>query len=92
MPYITYYADVASFEQPISLNASLWYRSVSWEAISKKADEIAQYIGVSYKAIKLDDGYMVISKGTPFAQRLAGDNDSIRHIYLLIDTEFCTEV
>lgn len=92
MPYITYAAVTSSFEQPITLTGSIWYRSTSWTDISKKADEIARFIGVSYKAIKLDDGYMVLSKGNPFAQRMADEDDSVRRMYLMIDTEFCTEV
>lgn len=92
MPYITYYASVAGFEEPMSLNGSIWYHTNQWTNASKKADEIAEYIGTSYKAIKIDDGYMVVTKGSPFAQRLADDDDSIRRIYILINVEFCTEV
>lgn len=92
MPYITYAASEASFEQPITLTGSIWYRSTLWDAISCKASEIAQYIGPSYKAVKLDDGYMVLTKGTPFAQRMADEDDSVRRMYVMIDAEFCTEV
>ena len=92
MPYITYVADVSSFEQPITLIGSIWYRNTSWATVSHKADDIAQYIGTSYKAIKLNDGYMVLTKGTPFAQRMADEDDSVRRMYIMIDVEFYTEV
>lgn len=92
MPYITYNASTASFEQPISLNASIYYKSTSWTEISQKADQIAEYIGKSYLPVKLDDGYLVITKSAAFSQRLAGESDSIRRMYILIDVEFYTEV
>lgn len=92
MPYITYAGDVSSFEQPITLTGSIWYHSTSWAAVSRKADEIAQYIGPSYKAVKIDNGYMVLTKGTPFAQRMADEDDSVRRMYIMIDVEFYTEV
>lgn len=92
MPYITYNATVASFEQPTTLIGSVWYRNTSWKTASQKADEIAQYIGISYKPIKLDDGYMVLSKGSPFAQRMADEDDSVRRVYIMVDVEFFTEV
>lgn len=92
MPYITYGAAVSSFEQPITLLGSIWYRDTSWMAISRKADEIARYIGESYKAIKLDDGYVVLTKGSPFAQRMADEDDAVRRMYIMVDAEFCTEV
>ena len=91
-PYITYEAVTANFEQPVTLVASIWYRQTKWSDISQKADEIARYIGYGFKAIKLDDGYLVLMQGSPFAQRLSDDDDSIKHIYIMINAEFCTEV
>lgn len=92
MPYITYGAVVSNFENPITLLASIWYRETSWKNISELADRIASYIGKSYKAIKVDGGYMVLSLGAPFAQRMADEDDSVRRMYLMVDTEFYTEV
>lgn len=92
MPYITYNAVVSNFENPITLLASIWYRETSWKNISDLADRIAQYIGKSYKAIKIDGGYLVLTLGSPFAQRMADEDDSVRRMYLMVDTEFYTEV
>ena len=92
MPYITYGAVVSNFENPITLIASIWYRETSWKNISNLADRIARYIGKSYKAIKVDGGYMVLTLGSPFAQRMADEDDSVRRMYLMLDTEFYTEV
>ena len=92
MPYITYGAVVSNFENPITLLASIWYRETSWKNISDLADRIAQYIGKSYRAIKIDGGYIVLTLGSPFAQRMADEDDSVRRMYLMVDTEFYTEV
>lgn len=92
MPYITYNAVVSNFENPITLLASIWYRETSWKNISDLTDRIAQYIGKSYRAIKIDGGYIVLTLGSPFAQRMADEDDSVRRMYLMVDTEFYTEV
>lgn len=86
-PYITYSAQTASFEAPLLLTGSIWYRSQSWEAISKKADEIALN---SHKLIKLDDGYLFITQGSPFAQRMNDTDETVKRIYINLMCEFFT--
>lgn len=91
-PYITYSVATGSIDDFILLNASLWYRSTSWAAISRKADEIAQYItNIHPPAIKIDGGRVYLYKGSPFAQRMAEESDdSVRRIYLNVYAEFLT--
>ena len=92
MPYITYDVSTDSLENSLSLNASLWYRSTSWEAISKKAESIAFYIKhMNPPSISIDGGRMYVTKGTPFAQRMSDENPMIRRIVLSINVEFLTE-
>ena len=91
MPYITYSMSVGSFEQPISLYCSVWHHSTSWEAISQKVNEIAEYFN-GLRTIKVEGGYLAVSQGTPFAQRMSDDNTTTRRIYINIDAEFYTEV
>ena len=89
--YITYEVQTANFGDPIALTASLWYRSTSWAAISKKVDEIANYIGYGGRILDLgDDSYLWIKLGTPFSQRMAVEDDSIRRIVLNIEVDFLT--
>lgn len=90
--YITYEVHTSNIEDSVALTASLWYRSTSWEEISKKADEIAAYIGYGGRVIAIDDGYIWIKLGSPFAQRMDADNDSIRRIYMNITVDFLTAV
>lgn len=91
--YITYEVISSNFGDPVALTASLWYHSTSWAAISQKADEIAEYISYGGRVLKIDDGYMWVKLGTPFAQRMAVEsNDSIRRIYMNISVDFLTAV
>lgn len=90
MPYITYNVATGAIEDYVSLHASLWYHETSWKNIQKKADEIAKYIGQS-KIIKLDKGYLYITQGTPFAQRMSDENPDIRRIYINLAVEYFTE-
>lgn len=92
MPYITYNVATDSLENVLSLNASLWYRSTSWQEISQKAESIAQYIThMNPPSVAIEGGRMYVTKGTPFAQRMSDENPMIRRIVLSINVEFLTE-
>ena len=92
MPYITYNAPVANFEQPTVFQSSIWYRSSSWREISQKAHEIATRLR-GYALIPIDGGYMFLTEGAPFAQRMASESDTVvKRMYILINVEFFTEV
>lgn len=85
-PYITYTAQVASFEAPLLLTGSIWYRSTNWRDVSRKADEIARSLN---KLIRLDDnGYLWLTRGSPFAQRMADTDDTVKRVYINIMAEF----
>ena len=91
MPYITYGLVTDSIEYTALLTGSVWYRSTSWEAISQKADEISEYIG-NGRVIPLDYGYVYLYRGTPFAQRMADETDSmVRRIYFNVSAEYLTD-
>lgn len=91
-PYITYQVATDSVNSPLTLSASLWYRESTWKNIADKAEEIAAHIGYSYRKIKFDDGYLIIYKGTPFAQRMNDpEDDLIKRIVLTITAEFLSE-
>ena len=91
IPRITYTVETDSLDNVISLNASIWYRSKSWADISKKAEEIGEYIAKMIPpSIPIDNGRLYITKGSPFAQRMTDPDDSIRRIYLNIEAEFFT--
>lgn len=90
MPYITYSVATDSLDYIVSLTGSLWYRSTSWEDISKKADEVSNALQNGLN-LKLDEGYAYLYRGTPFAQRLGDENDDmIKRIYFNVNCEFLT--
>lgn len=98
-PYITYSVQTGNMDADLMLNASIWYRSTSWENITKKKDEIASAIQNEtwYNGggeFKIDGGYMKIHlpQGSSFAQRMSEPSDNMVRRYLLsIYVEFLTE-
>lgn len=90
--YITYSVATDSIGNDLLLTASLWNRSTSWENLDEKTDEIARYIETEMPpSIKLDNGRLKIRKGTPFAQRMTDEDDSIRRVVINIIAEYLTE-
>ena len=88
MPYITYQVILDDLDSPVYPSASLWYRSTSWNDIDIKQKQIAAYIE-NILPIPLDDGnYMFITKGTPFAQRMAEEDRIVKRYYFIIGVEF----
>lgn len=91
LPYITYAAQMGSVGQILSLTASLWDKSTSWKSVSDKADEISGRIGYGYELVKVDGGYLYLTQGQPFAQRMSDPEDSeIKRIYIILNAEFLT--
>lgn len=88
--YITYELQTANIGDSVALTASLWYRSPSWEEITQKADEIAHYIGYGGRVVPIEDGYLWIKLGSPFAQRMQVEDNDIRRIVLNISVDFLT--
>lgn len=89
-PYITYDTYTGALDDRLVLTGSLWYRSESWEAISLKKQEIETAI-YSMSPIKIDGGYLWVSLGSPFAQRISDDSDSeIKRYILNVSAEFLT--
>ena len=88
LPYITYGYSESDFGHPVSLTASLWYRGKRWDAISEKLEEISEKISRGGVMVPYDDGAILIRKGTPFANRVQDEDDSIRRIALNVEVEF----
>lgn len=91
-PYITYSVTTDSLDRTVYLYGSLWYRDTSWTHISRKLDEISRalYISKPY-VIKLDNGYLWLAEGSPFAQRMNDPSDDmIKRININLQAEFLT--
>ena len=88
MPYITYSVAVSGFEDVVFLSASVWYRDTKWREISLKVDQISQRLETN-KLIKIDgEQYLFLSKGSPFAQRMLDNDDSVRRVYINVSAEY----
>lgn len=89
--YITYEAAAGHLDTgSVPLTASLWYRTMNWQEVSSKADEISAYIGFGGKIIPVAGGYIWITKRNPFAQRATIEQDSVRRMFLNISVDFLT--
>ncbi len=91
-PYLTYEMMTDAFgEYDTALTFSLWYRSTSWAAANAKVEEISAAIGRSGKVIPVDGGYILIMRGSPFAQS-TGDpsDDMIKRKLMNITVRFYT--
>lgn len=89
-PYISYEVAVAEMDGQLTLNADLWDRSTSWNRVTEKFHEIAEYVAGMKKPIRLDKGYMWITE--PTARRMAEDTGlaDVRRYQISINVEFLT--
>ena len=87
-PYITYQLATDDFRGgPVAITADVWDCSESWQFVNEKSDEIADYIGRA-RWLVCDDGYIMVTKGSPFAQSYA---DGIyKRKYLNLNLTFIT--
>ena len=86
--YITYEATIDSLDRAVPMSASIWKRNtMSWEEISQKAEEISDALTQVY-TVPMRVGYLYITRGTPFAQRMSDEDESTRRIYLNIMAEY----
>lgn len=91
LPYITYEVQTDSLDGELMLTASLWDKSFSWRDISLKADEIEKAIKEhGFISMRIDDGYLWIRGGRPFATRMNTQNDTLKRININIIAEFLT--
>lgn len=89
-PYITYDTYTGALDDDLILTGQLWYRSDSWETISLKKQEIENAV-YSMKPISIEGGYLWLSLGSPFAQRMGDDvDDAVKRYILNISAEFLT--
>lgn len=89
--YITYQVLTDDLDHPVFPTASIYHRSTSWEVADLLANTISERIQ-NTDTIRLDNGRMFITKGSPFAQHQDESGDTnIRRIILNLGVEFFTE-
>lgn len=74
LPYITYQVVEPDWMDAATMYARVWYRSTAYEQLHAKVDEISAAIdgGVG---LPTDGGFVVLEKGTPFAQDMPMEGD-----------------
>ena len=95
LPYITYSVNIGDITSgPVTTQASLWYRSMSWKELTEKSEEIRNHLGIGGVMIEHDDGAIWIKRGNTFAQRSAAgsseseQDSSTRRVVLTVDIDF----
>lgn len=91
MPYMTYEVITDSFGNEVAVTNSLWYNSTSWAGVTQKAQEIANALGLGGVLRQYNDGAMWIKRGTPFAQRMPDENDTVKRIVLNFNIEYISQ-
>lgn len=89
-PYITYQVITDDLGNAVFPTASIWDRNTSWERIDLLSNRISAYIQ-NMNTIKLDNGRMFMTKGTPFAQHGAEEDSDIKRVIMNLGVEFFTE-
>lgn len=89
MPYITYSMVEDSIDHPIPMTGSVWDKTYSWTRVSQIVDNISNEL-IQVKSIPLDVGFVYITRGTAFAQRMVDEDDTIRRIYINLMVEYLT--
>ena len=90
-PRITYEVITDNIGVQNVLTASIWDRSRSWQSVTEILHDIEDTIGYGGQTLHCKGGMVWISRGVPFAQRMADTDDSIRRIVVNIEVEFITE-
>jgi len=89
--YILYEVQTGDYTSEIALTAQLFHRSVSEETVSRKAQEIADFIGFGGKVLPIDGGWLWIKRGNPFSQPLRDESDpDWRRTIINISVDFLT--
>lgn len=89
IPYITYETQTGCLDETLYLTGSIWYYGNSWGPVTQKADEIEEEI-TGGTIIPIKGGALWITKGSPFTQRAADDDSTVRRILIQIQAEFLT--
>lgn len=88
-PYITYQVMTGDLDSALTPTASIWDRSNSFEKVDLLANEIAETIA-RMTPIKVEEGRMHITAGSPFSQHMQDEDSAIKRNVLTLNVEFLT--
>lgn len=89
--YITYEVGTGNLSANQMLSGSLWYRETTWENITRKADQIAAFVGYGGRTYKIDGGYLkiMLPQGQIY-RRVLDPDTSYRRIIFNIEVAYLT--
>lgn len=89
LPYITFDQADSDWREPISISATVWYKSTALTELFSKVDEIKKKVGECY-SIPVEGGVVYIQKDNPFSQSQNTGDDNVKAAYLLFQVNaFC---
>lgn len=89
-PRITYEARTGSLDDIVTVSASVWDKSTSWENADFITNELENRI-TNFECPVIEGGRFRVFKGVPFAQHMKDpESDLIRRTRLQINFEFLT--
>lgn len=89
-PWLTYELITGAFDSgEIAMTVNLWFHTESEAVPNKKAQEIADAIGMGGAIIPCDGGYIWLKRGSPWCQNIADESDNnIKRRYLNVTAEY----
>jgi hypothetical protein len=86
-PYITYQVMTGDLDSVLTPSASIWDRSNSYEKADLLSNQIAETIA-RMTPIKVTEGRMFITAGSPFSQHMEDSDAAIKRNVLTLNVEF----
>ena len=76
-PYITYQTVTSNFSDSVSVSASIWTRSYSWETADSISDNIQEFLKDGGVLQPYDNGTIWITPNPTFSQSMNDPNDDV---------------
>lgn len=90
MPYITYELVTSSLDvQNVALSCQIFYKSNSLKGINAATEQLSNALNGGAK-LQCDTGWIVLYRGTPFAQNIATEEKTVKAKYINITADYIT--
>lgn len=91
-PRISYEPVFDSIGRINTITASIWDRSTGWTRIMGILSKMEKSLSNGGEKANYDGGQIWLTKGTPWAQPMNDEDDSIRRMVVNIQVEYLSEV
>ena len=88
-PYITFEAAATPFDGDVSVSASIWTRSTSWQRADALSDAVEARLKNGGEVLNYTGGVIWVTPGTPLSQNMGDpDDDAIKRKLLIVQLHF----